>query len=199
MTAFTTRVAAALAALVTAFAVSSCSQPAQDAHDDGHEGHETSATDGAAAFNDADIAFVTNMIPHHEQAVKLTELAPGRANSPMVGQLATQIYAEQKPEIDTLRGLLTQWGQDPDAHSDHEGMAMAGMVDDATMTKLESLTGQEFDTLWLQSMLAHHEGAIDMANTEVSNGENVDAIALAKTIIGAQQSEITQIKEILGA
>ena len=72
------------------------------------------------------------------------------------------------------------------------GMRMDGMVDDATMTKLESLKGTEFDTLWLQSMIGHHEGAIKMAKTELAAGANVDAKTLAQQIVTGQQAEITR-------
>ena len=75
---------------------------------------------------------------------------------------------------------------------------MQGMVDEATMTKLESLSGAEFDTLWLESMISHHQGAIEMAKAEIANGENVDAKRLAQTIIDTQQAEIGQMKQMLG-
>ena len=66
------------------------------------------------------------------------------------------------------------------------------------MAKLASLNGAEFDTLWLQSMIGHHQGAIEMAKAEIANGENVDAIGLAKTIVDTQQAEIDQMKQMLG-
>ena len=77
-------------------------------------------------------------------------------------------------------------------------MAMSGMVDGATMAKLASLNGTEFDTLWLESMIGHHQGAIEMAKAEIANGENVDAIGMAKTIVDTQQAEIDQMKQMLG-
>ena len=73
-----------------------------------------------------------------------------------------------------------------------------GMVDDATMTKLKSLNGSEFDTLWLESMISHHQGAIEMARAEITNGKNVDAKGLAQTIVETQQAEIGQMKQMLG-
>ena len=72
------------------------------------------------------------------------------------------------------------------------------MVDEAAMAKLASLNGAEFDTLWLESMIGHHQGAIEMAKAEIANGENVDAIGLAKTIVDTQQAEIDQMKQMLG-
>jgi uncharacterized protein (DUF305 family) len=76
--------------------------------------------------------------------------------------------------------------------------AMAGMVDEATMKRLATLKGAEFDTLWLQSMIGHHEGAIAMANTEIADGANPDAKALAEQIVTAQKAEIDQMKQMLG-
>ena len=80
----------------------------------------------------------------------------------------------------------------------HGGSAMQGMVDDATMTKLKSLNGPEFDTLWLQSMIAHHQGAIEMAKTEIAKGQSADLTTMAKSIVTSQQAEIDQMKQMLG-
>ena len=74
---------------------------------------------------------------------------------------------------------------------------MAGMVDEATMTKLQSLRGTEFDTLWLQSMISHHQGAIEMAKAEVANGQNEDVKRMAQTMIDTQQAEIAQMNQML--
>mgnify|MGYP001584118002 CR=1 FL=1 len=99
-----------------------------------------------------------------------------------------------------MKAFLVQWKENPQDSTGHEGhdMAMTGMVDGATMTKLESLKGAEFDTLWLKSMIGHHEGAIEMAKTELANGQNVDGKQLAQTIIDAQQAEIDQMNKMLG-
>jgi uncharacterized protein (DUF305 family) len=96
--------------------------------------------------------------------------------------------------------LLVQWNENPDTNSGHGGhdTKMAGMVDAATMTKLGSLDGTEFEKLWLESMISHHQGAIEMAKAEIANGENVDAITLAKNIVNTQEAEIGQMKQLLG-
>ena len=75
---------------------------------------------------------------------------------------------------------------------------MQGMVDDATMAKLPTLEGQAFDTLWLESMIGHHQGAVEMAKAEVANGENIDVKSMAQTMIDTQQTEIGQMKQMLG-
>ena len=101
-----------------------------------------------------------------------------------------------------MKVFLVQWNENPDSGCRHDGHgghgAMQGMVDDATMARLESLRGAEFDTLWLESMIGHHRGAIEMAKAEIANGDNADAKAMAKTIVTAQQAEIDQMKQMLG-
>jgi uncharacterized protein (DUF305 family) len=197
------RIVAGLAALATAVAIAGCTSPSSS---DGHADHasDTSAPviSGQPAGYDADdVAFATQMIPHHQQAVDLSALVPDRSTNPQVIQLAQTISAEQAPEIQTLKAFLVQWKENPDSdtgHSGHDGMAMDGMVDDATMQRLKSLKGPEFDTLWLQSMIGHHRGAIEMAKAEIANGANVDAKTLAQSIITAQQAEIDQMNKMLG-
>ena len=201
MTSITARIAAVLAALLAALFLSSCSSPASDGHTDHEHADESSVAAEPGGYNADDIAFATNMIPHHQQAIEMSALAPDRSTNPEVIELASRISAAQGPEIETMRVFLVQWKENPDAstgHGGHGNMPMSGMVDDATMAKLASLNGAEFDTLWLQSMIGHHQGAIEMAKAEIANGENVDAIGLAKTIADTQQVEIDQMNQLLG-
>ena len=200
MTSVTRRVAAALAALTVALFVSSCSSPASDGHTDHPHSDEPVITGQPAGYNADDVAFATNMIPHHQQAVELSAMVPDRSTDAELIALAQQISAAQQPEINVMKVFLVQWNENPDTNSGHEGHGntMAGMVDGATMTKLESLNGQEFDKLWLESMISHHQGAIEMAKAEIANGDNVDAKALAKNIVTTQEAEIGQMKQMLG-
>jgi uncharacterized protein (DUF305 family) len=140
------------------------------------------------------------MIPHHQQAVEMAALVPDRSTNPELIELAKQISAAQGPEIDTMKVFLVQWNENPNDSTGHKGhgSTMQGMVDEPTMTKLGSLTGAEFDTLWLESMIGHHQGAIEMAKAEIANGENVDAKGLAQKIIDTQQAEIGQMNQMLG-
>jgi uncharacterized protein (DUF305 family) len=93
-----------------------------------------------------------------------------------------------------------QWNENPENNSGHagHGNTMQGMVDEATMAKLKSRSGAEFDKLWLESMISHHQGAIEMAKGEIANGDNVDAKAVAKNIVTTQEAEIGQMKQMLG-
>ena len=200
----TNKIPAALAAVATALFLSGCGAATKDAHTD-HPASDTAVISAAPAGFDADdVAFATNMIPHHQQAVELAAMVPDRSTNPQLVALASQISGAQQPEIDTMKAFLVQWNENPQDSSGHDGhgaMAdhgdMAGMVDDATMAKLQTLQGTEFDTLWLNSMIGHHQGAIEMAKAELANGQNVDAKTLAQQIITAQQGEIDQMQKML--
>ncbi len=188
-----------LAAVVAAAAVvlAGCSGSA----DDPAATATTSVTDTAvpANHNAADVTFATGMIPHHRQALTLAELVPDRTDNPEVRALAEEITAAQQPEIERLEAMLRQWGAPlPGEHPDHHE-DMAGMVDQATLDRLETLRGNEFDTLWLQSMIGHHEGAVQMSNTEIADGENSAAKSLATTIIADQRAEIDRMNEMVDA
>ncbi|MEO3867597.1 DUF305 domain-containing protein [Nonomuraea sp. B12E4] len=167
-------------------------------------GHEEMSNRNAAAtaspqpsgtFNDADVMFAQMMIPHHEQAVQMAELAPARAGDPEIEKLAAKIKAAQDPEIQTMKGRLAEWGKPaPEAGMGHD---MPDVMSEEDMTKLKATKGAEFDKLFAQQMIAHHDGAIEMARTEQANGSNPQAKALAATIESTQQAEVKQLQKIL--
>ena len=99
-----------------------------------------------------------------------------------------------------MKVFLVQWNENPDTNSGHSGHGSTarGMVDEATMTKLTSLNGAEFDRLWLESMISHHQGAIEMAKAEIADGDNEDAKTLATNIVTTHEAEIGQMKQMLG-
>ena len=191
---------AALAALTTALFLSSCSTSASDSHADHPQTDQPVITGQPAGYNADDVAFAANMIPHHQQAVDLSAMVPDRCTNAGLVALADQISAAQQPEINVMKVFLVQWNENPDTNSGHagHGSTTQGMVDAATMTKLESLSGEEFDELWLASMISHHQGAIEMAKAEIANGDNVDAKTLANNIVTTQEAEIGQMKQMLG-
>ncbi len=164
----------------------------------------SSATAGATgqAHNAADVTFAQGMIPHHKQAVMMAQQASSRAKSPAVKALAAQIQSAQDPEITTMTGWLTSWGQ-PTEQSGMSGMAghdmgsMGGMMSDADMTRLSKLTGAAFDREFLTMMTAHHNGAIEMARTQLAQGQYPPAKALAQNIITGQSAEIAKMKTLL--
>ncbi|MCV7424573.1 DUF305 domain-containing protein [Mycobacterium yunnanensis] len=195
---------ALVAAAATALFLSACTSPASDGHTDHQHGSESSsaaAADAPADHDAADVTFVTGMIPHHEQAVQMSAMVPERSTNPAVIKLAADISAAQGPEIATMKTWLATWtggSTSADAHEGHDMGAMDGMVDDATMTTLGTLKGADFDTLWLRSMIGHHEGAIKMANAEIADGASADAKKLASQIVATQQAEIDQMKTMVG-
>jgi uncharacterized protein (DUF305 family) len=161
----------------------------------------TSAT-SAAQFNDADVTFATQMIPHHRQAVEMADMAANKATSPAVKQLATAIKAAQDPEIQQMSGWLTSWGKPvptPGMHSGHDmSGSMPGMMTEQEMADLGKATGTMFDRMWVQMMINHHEGAVTMAKTEQTAGKDTAAIALAKKIETDQNREIAAMQKLLG-
>jgi uncharacterized protein (DUF305 family) len=162
-------------------------------------GAANSQADQRADRNRADTTFAANRIPHHQQVVDLSAPVPSQSGNAKLVKLASGIGTAQQSEIQTLKGFLVQWRTQPDA--DTRGPAdteMTGMVDQATMAKLRWLPGADYDKLWLQSMISHHQGAIGMANTDITNGRNSEAIATAKRRVSTQQGEIDQMKMMLG-
>ena len=151
----------------------------------------------ASAHNAADITFATDMIPHHSQAVEMADMALKAATDAEIKSLATAIKAAQDPEIVKLNGWLKAWNAPaPTTGMSMNGMSMNGMMSDAEMSSLGKATGKAFDTMWVSMMTRHHEGAIDMANTELTSGQNYDAKALAQKIITGQTAEVAHMKKI---
>ena len=154
----------------------------------------------AIGFNDSDVMFSQMMIPHHEQAIEMSDIAldPTVGASDVVKELATRIKGAQDPEIATMKAFLTSWKMSltPDSSMDHSDM-MSGMLSADEITKLSTLRGAEFDRAWMTGMIAHHEGAIDMAKDVLKDGTNSAVRTLATAIETAQDSEILEMKELL--
>ena len=171
-----------------------------DSSDDTAAGSDASTSASASAeFNDADVEFVQGMIPHHEGALEMAQLAEGRAQDPRVLDLASRIEAAQDPEIETMTGWLEDWGQsesDDMGGMDH-GSGDMDMGMDMDMSGLEAASGAEFDRMFLEMMTEHHQGAVDMAKTEIADGQNVDAVALAEEISSSQTAEIVEMQTLL--
>jgi len=185
------------AAAATALALSGCTGGTTGTDADGSTEPATSET-AAATFNGADVTFAQLMIPHHEQAVEMSDLLLAEDGvDDQVRGLATQIKDAQQPEIDQMREWLDAWGQE---ESDMGGMNHgSGMMSDADMMALEDATGDDAARLFLEQMIVHHEGAIAMAEAEVQDGENADAKGMAATIITTQTEEITTMQELLAS
>ena len=151
-------------------------------------------------FNDADVMFAQMMIPHHEQAIEMSDIAldPNTGASAAIIALATQIKGAQDPEISQMKNLLTTWGLPTEMGSmDHSSM-MEGMLSLEEMDTLGQLKGAEFDKAWAKGMVAHHEGAIAMANDVLAHGKNSEILALANSVVSGQTAEIETLKPLAG-
>ena len=186
----------------------------------------TPAAGTSGEHNAADLTFAQGMIVHHQGAIEMADLATDRAANTQVKELATRIKAAQDPEIQQMQTWLTAWGvamtgstaastaDDGMGGMDHggmsgmgkegdmsssaaAGMSMPGMMSDAQMQQLTDASGAEFDRLFLEMMIMHHQGAIEMANTELAEGSNPDALALAESITTSQTAEITEMQQLL--
>jgi uncharacterized protein (DUF305 family) len=156
----------------------------------------TPAPAAAGNHNQADVMFAQMMIPHHEQAIEMAQLAASRASSAEVKALAAQIQAAQQPEIDEMKGWLANWGAPTMANNTGHGTT-GGMMSSDEMAKLEGLSGTAFDREFLTLMITHHQGAIDMAKAEQANGSYAPAKTMAANIIRTQTEEITTMNEML--
>lgn len=153
--------------------------------------------DAGAEHNEADIMFAQMMIPHHQQAVAMSDIILAKPDVPAeVTALATKIKDAQAPEIETMTGWLTGWNV-PTMMSDHSGHGMAGMVDAAGIDKLKAAEGTDAARLFLEHMITHHEGAVDMAQQEIGAGKYPAAVQLARDIVAAQEAEIAEMKQLL--
>jgi len=166
---------------------------------------------GGSGHNDADVDFASDMIQHHAQALEMVDLTLGRELDPEVVTLTEEIRAAQAPEIEKMADWLEDWDEPvpetsrdhANAHAEDHGESaeldtdMPGMMSAEEMDALENASGAEFQTMWLEMMIEHHEGAVEMAETEVAEGENAKAITLAEEIIDAQEAEISAMQDLL--
>ena len=160
---------------------------------DAAQDHSNHMVGENSEFSAADVMFAQMMIPHHQQAVDLGEIAQHGEASPEVLGLAEEISHDQTHEIEHMQAWLTAAGASE--HMDHE-MAMDGMLTEAELETLKAAKGAEFDRLFLEGMIAHHEGAISMAQGVV-NSKNKEVAELAASIIESQTKQIEYMKELL--
>ena len=199
----TSVIGAATIALTMGVGLGACGTTAPTSSND-----QASAPSAGPAHNQADITFAQDMIPHHAQAIAMSRLAAQRAQSPQVKDLAARIQTAQQPEIDQMSSWLRSWNvpvpsrdsaDSAMGHMDHNGSgAMPGMMTNDQMRQLRMAPADKFDRMFLRMMIAHHEGAITTARSELSNGQNTDARQLAQRIIDAQQREVTEMEAFPG-
>jgi uncharacterized protein (DUF305 family) len=183
-----------IAVIAATLALAACSNDAD------HAGMPMGPS-SAGDFNQADVMFAQGMIPHHQQAIDMSDLILAKEGvHPEVTALAKQIKAAQQPEIDTMNRWLTTWGRDMDpgagdggGHHGGEG----GIMTEEQMRQLDKANAGDGQRLFLEGMILHHQGAITMAEKEIDEGKNPEAIDLAKQIAESQQQEIETMQALL--
>ena len=155
----------------------------------------------------SDIAFAQLMIPHHEQAVQMADLAEKFASSAQVKAMATQIKGAQTPEIERMTTWLTSWGQPTVMPSSSDGSmggmdmggmsADSGLMSDNDINVLSQARGTAFDRTWLLMMIAHHQSAIAMAEEVLATTTNPDVKDLATAIQAGQGTEVSTMRQLL--
>ena len=173
----------------------------------------------AGSYNQADVTFVTRMLPHHEQAVELADLALELSENQEVLDLAERVKAAQDPEIDTLNQWLDGWGPaataapapapapapaDPAAPAPPADPAAPavpaapaspdGMLTTEQMDTLANSRGDQFDQLWIQMMIEHHQGAVALADAVLQSGENPEVKHLAQNTKRAQTAQVRELR-----
>ena len=157
-----------------------------------------SATPAAGPHNDADVMFAKMMIPHHQQAVAMSDMILAKDGiDAKVTDLAAQIKAAQAPEIAQMSGWLAGWDENPSPSMGMDHDMGGGMMSQADMDALDKATGVDAARLFLTGMIKHHQGAITMAQHAINNGQNPAVIALAKKVVADQQAEITTMNQLL--
>lgn len=185
----TLRVGALVGALALALTLAACS-------------NDSDGPSADADHNDADIAFVRGMIPHHQQAIEMSDSLIRGGSDPVILDLAEQIKAAQQPEIDEMRAWLDDRDidADADAHDDHGTDAdPMGMMTDEEMASMHSMNGPALEREFLEKMILHHEGALDMAETYLPDAKEPSVRAIAEAVIATQQVEIDEMRGLLAA
>ena len=189
-------------AFAAVIALAGCSTPGSSGGSSSMPGmdHSTMGSSAAPApaaadRNGSDTMFVQGMIPHHAQAVEMSDIILKKQGiDASITALATKIKAAQAPEIEKMTGWLEDWKEPTQAPGGH---SMAGMMSGEDLSKLDAAQGTDAAKLFLSQMIAHHEGAVEMANAEVRSGKNAEAIQLAKDIAASQADEIQEMKDLL--
>ncbi|SBT43567.1 Uncharacterized conserved protein, DUF305 family [Micromonospora narathiwatensis] len=149
------------------------------------------------SHNNADIRFVTMMIPHHEQALVMARLVADRGQNPQLKIIADRILAAQEPEIKVLETWLTDRGLDRNSGGRHQH-GMAGIQSAEALELLTAARGADFDRMFVTMMIEHHQGAIDMAGEVLALGVDGIINEMATSVIAEQSAEINRMREALG-
>ena len=194
MNSFTLRTTAIVAAALTVGLLAGCTINITPADSNSDNGMGGMMGDSSGDYSMVDLGFAQMMIPHHEQAVEMSGLALEISTDPEILALATQIRDAQAPEIEQMQG----WLDSSTGMMDHDMGTMGGMLSDAEIATLAASTGVEFDRLFLEGMIGHHEGAIKMAQM-ILDSQNPEVKALGEAIVSSQTAEIARMRDLLAA
>jgi uncharacterized protein (DUF305 family) len=158
-----------------------------------HMGHGSSSSTNPN-YTGADIMFLQMMIPHHQQAIDISNLAMKASQDAELIELAKIIARDQAAEIKQMKAWLSDAGASEDMGHSMDGMG--GMLNDDELAALSAATGKEFDVLWLKGMTEHHDGAIHMTQM-IEDAENADIKAFGTKVIKDQSEQIAQMKKML--
>lgn len=197
-----TRLTTAVGAAMVAIVLAACGSESGTSGSGGSPPEDATSADATAAHNEADTEFAQMMIVHHEGAIEMADLVVERAATAQVRELGERIRAAQAPEIERMTTWLESWGEPLASDADHDGMDhggmdMGGMDQQQAMTALDNADDADVDRLFLELMIEHHRGAVVMAEAQIADGQNADAIALAHDIIAAQEAEIAEMAQLL--
>lgn len=162
----------------------------------------TTAQRERAGYTQGDVRFMQGMIAHHAQALEMTALVPTRTQNVSIQRLAERIEVSQRDEIATMQRWLREHGEEvpgPDAHTGHHGM-MPGMLTPEQMTRLAAAAGDQFDRLFLESMILHHQGALVMVDELFATpgaGQQSEVFAFASEVVADQGMEIERMRRVL--
>ncbi len=183
-------VIAGLVALIMALSISGCASASNKGMD--HEGHSSEAS---GDLSSDDVMFLQMMIPHHQQAIDMSDLALTKSTDSELLALAKNIRDEQAAEIVKMKAWLDKAGADLDpGHS--MGHGMGGMLSDSELAALKAATGKNFDLLWLKGMTGHHVGAIDMA-TMIEDADNDEIKSFGQAIVTSQSAQNKQMAAMI--
>ena len=183
-------VIAGFVALIMALSISGCASASNKGMD--HEGHSSEAS---GDLSSDDVMFLQMMIPHHQQAIDMSDLALTKSTDSELLALAKDIRDEQAAEIVKMKAWLDKAGADLDpGHS--MGHGMGGMLSDSELAALKAATGKNFDLLWLKGMTGHHVGAIDMA-TMIEDADNDEIKSFGQAIVTSQSAQNKQMAAMI--
>jgi uncharacterized protein (DUF305 family) len=193
--------AAIAAALLTGCAATPTDAPGNDSGlNTSSSSGATPSTSAAVPHNDADVMFAEMMIPHHQQAVEMADIILEKSGiEPQITELAQKIKDAQQPEITQMEGWLDVWGVGDQDEMMEDMDHGNGMMSDGDMSELEAASGADAGRIFLNQMIQHHEGAVEMAQDEIDDGQNADAVTLARNITSSQTAEIQVMTDLLSA